>query len=169
MRKRIEPVQASAFTPSASSASRAKRMAFIGRRPRVKKKAHLASCSPMHRARVTDRSRSVALSRLLLQNPDQTGPSGAGRRRELYRGRQDDRRLCAGCLSGSVPQLWRNDVHRQLRGRHLSKIFRVLPPLTAPKTWWHLIRMQLGTKSRRMPKQIENGEADQDANVQVGW
>ena len=63
-------------------------------------------------SRLSCRRRTSAISRLLLQNLDQTGRGGGWRRRRLYRERQNDRWVCVGGLSSAVPQFRRNDVHR---------------------------------------------------------
>ena len=62
-------------------------------------------------------ARSHAVSRLLLQDPDQAGPGGRGRRGGLHRKRQDDRRVRARRLSRGIPQFRGHDFHRQLHGR----------------------------------------------------
>ena len=59
-------------------------------------------------------SRPVAVSRLLLQDPDQAGSRGARRRRRLCGRRQDDWWICAGGLSCRVPQLGSDELYSQL-------------------------------------------------------
>ena len=59
--------------------------------------------------------------RLLLQNLDLARFSSAGRRTELRRSRQNDRPLCARCLSGRIPKFGRYDIHRQSLRPSLSE------------------------------------------------
>ena len=61
--------------------------------------------------RLSPGRRPRAVSRLLLQNTDQTGTPRARRGDRLRRQRQDDRGLRAGGLSGSIPQLRGDDLH----------------------------------------------------------
>ena len=77
-------------------------MVSIGLRPRVKKKAHLASCLPMLLVRVTAPVRRSPYHGYYYNILTKQGPAARAALRTNC-GRQDDRRLCAGGLSGSVP------------------------------------------------------------------
>ena len=88
---------------------------------RASLKVRSANYSPRRRIKVPLRRRPHSLSRLLLQDPDGAGARRNWRTARLHRQRQNDRRFCAGCLSGRVPQFGRDDVHRQPSRGGISK------------------------------------------------
>ena len=72
-----------------------------------------ASSSPRRPRRATALAAGGRLSWLLFQDFDAAGTGRARRRTGLCRARQHDRRICAGCLSGRIPQFGRDDISRE--------------------------------------------------------
>ena len=90
-----------------------------------------------------------SLPRLHLSNSDQSRSRRAGWRQKLYRRRQDDRRIRAGCLSCQLSQLWSNDLHRQPGRSDLSKGSGSQYRPDSQSRWWHTIRMRRGNQSTK--------------------
>jgi len=72
------------------------------------------------RLRAREKRHSHSLSRLLLPDPDDAGETRPGRRKAIHRRWQDDRGICFRGLSGGIPLIRRDDVHRRERRSGIS-------------------------------------------------